>query len=1198
MSNVKWTKEQLQAIEKNGNNILVAAAAGSGKTAVLVERIINKIINEKIDIDKLLIVTFTNAAASEMREKILEALYKKIEEEPKNVHLQKQINLIGRASICTIDSFCLDVVKNNFYEIDISPNFRIADTAELELIKQETIEDLFEEKYETEDKDFLNLLETYTTYIGDEPLKELILNIYNFIQSTPFPIEWLEKQTLKYNLNDEVNNDFAQTIWGKIIINSVKEEILDAKIKTQKVRDNIIKFDELKKYVAVLNQDIDVLDNILKLEKWDDIYNYSLSMTFDKWPVDRKIELEEKEISKEKRNEIRKQIKKTLEIIDSNSKQANEDICYMYNTLDALKNIVTQYDKLLKQNKKEKNVVDFSDIEHMALNILLKKDEDGKHIPTQTALKYSNKFVEIAIDEYQDSNLVQESILTAISNKRNIFMVGDVKQSIYKFRQARPELFIEKYEKYDNVNEDTSNCLDNETKIQLFRNFRSRKNILDTTNVIFKDIMSKELGDINYNEKEYLNLGASYEEVKNGIATNTEICVIDNKENDKEDEEEESDATIEEPIENIELEAKFVAKKVKQILDSKRIVFDKKYGNREITYKDIVILLRSTKDKANIFETELSNLNIPVYSDTSLEYLNSIEIQVIMSLLKIIDNPMQDIPLVCVLRSIIGGFTDNELISIRLETKEKKSFYEIMKKYAETKKQEKLSEKIMDFFNKINSWKQEAQYLELDEFIWKLYNDTGYYNYVSAMPDGILRQANLKLLFEKAKQYENASFKGLYNFINFIDKVRTSSGDLSSAKLIGENENVVRIMSIHKSKGLEFPVVFLCNSNKKFNVQDLNNQVLLHQDLGFGLTHIETDKKLQYSTLAKEAIKLKSKEEIISEEMRILYVALTRAKEKLIITGVQNDIEKQLKEKQELLNIYSGEEKINKNILKKYKSYLDWIELVYLKNKDLNIMDFKNITKDEIIEKEENNQTTNKISLENVKLEPDELKTNEIKNKLEWKYEYLKLSKIESKSSVSKIKQLANAEEESKQITKTPKFLNEKNNILSGALKGTLIHLCMQRLNEKEDYTYEKIQKLIEELLFKNIITKIEADNIDINKILHFTNSGIWQELKKAKIVEKEKPFYISLPADYIYNNGLQEEILVQGIIDLFYINEQDELILVDYKTDYVKEEKELLEKYNKQLELYDMALEQSLNRKVVKTYIYSTCLDKQILIK
>ena len=591
-------------------------------------------------------------------------------------------------------------------------------------------------------------------------------------------------------------------------------------------------------------------------------------------------------------------------------------------------------------------------------------------------------------------------------------------------------------------------------------------------------------------------------------------------------------------------------------------------------------------------------MSIPVYSDTSLEYLNSIEIQVIMSLLKIIDNPMQDIPLVCVLRSIIGGFTDNELISIRLENKEKISFYEAMKRYEESNNQEKLSEKILNFFNKINSWKQEAQYLELDEFIWKIYNDTGYYNYVSAMPDGILRQANLKLLFEKAKQYEKASFKGLYNFINFIDKVRTSSGDLSSAKLIGENENVVRIMSIHKSKGLEFPVVFLCNSNKKFNVQDLNNQVLLHQDLGFGLTHIETDKKLQYSTLAKEAIKLKSKEEIISEEMRILYVALTRAKEKLIITGVQNDIEKQLKEKQELLNIYLDEEKINKNILKKYKSYLDWIELVYLKNKDLNIMNFENIAKEEITKKVVDNQNINEVSLKNIKLEPNEHQTKEIKTKLEWQYQYLELSKLESKSSVSKIKQLANEDELSKQITKTPKFLKEKNNILSGAQKGTLIHLCMQKLNEKEDYTYEKIEKLIEEMLFKNIITKIEADSIDINKMLQFTKSNIWQELRKAKLVEKEKAFYINLPADYIYNNGLKDEILIQGIIDLFYINEQDELILVDYKTDYVKDEEELLEKYNKQLELYEMALEQSLNKKVSKKYIYSTHLNKEILLK
>ena len=581
----------------------------------------------------------------------------------------------------------------------------------------------------------------------------------------------------------------------------------------------------------------------------------------------------------------------------------------MYVIFKYLKEIIFEYDELLKQVKKEKNLVDFSDIEHNALKILLKKNEEG-YIPSEIALKYKKKFVEIAIDEYQDSNLVQESILTSISNGKNIFMVGDVKQSIYKFRQARPELFLDKYEKYtlENNIESIGN------KIQLFKNFRSRANILDTTNMIFEDIMSKELGDIDYTQEEYLNLGASFEDTsKESIKANTEVFII---ENNKEQDGEVEDEILEEPVENIELEAKFVAKKIKEILDSKQVVFDKKIGYRPITYKDIVILLRSTKDKANIFENELINLQIPVYSDTSTEYLDSIEIQTIMNLLKVIDNPTVDIPLVAVLRSMIGGFTDNELIKIRL-AESKKTFYQAMKEYDI---QDDIKEKIEIFLGKISLWKKESEYLELDELIWKIYIDTGYYNYVSVMPDGILRQANLKLLFEKAKQYEKVSFKGLYNFIGFIEKIRTSSGDLSSAKLIGENENVVRIMSIHKSKGLEFPLVFLCNSNKKFNTQDLNSQILLHQDIGLGVNYIDSDKKLQYSTLAKEAIKIKSKEEIISEEMRVLYVALTRAKERLIVTGVSKDLEKDLKEKEELLSLYLKKDKINKGLLKKYKS--------------------------------------------------------------------------------------------------------------------------------------------------------------------------------------------------------------------------------------------------------------------------------------
>ena len=1188
MSKVKWTNEQLQAIEKKGNNILVAAAAGSGKTAVLVERIINKIINQNMNIDEILVVTFTNAAASEMRERILEAIYKKIEEEPENTHLQKQINLISRASICTIDSFCLDVVKNNFYEIDISPNFRIADNAELDLIKQETLEDLFDKKYEEEDKEFLKLLETYTTYSSDDPLKDLILNIYNFIQSHPFPNEWLEEQVEKYNLCDKLECDFANTEWGKIIISNLKEELSDAIIKLEKVKKETDRFEELKKYSVVLSSDIQELENILKLEKWDEIYNSLSGINFEKWPIDKKITLEEKEIAKEKRNEIKKQVNKNKEIIDCNSKQANEDIFNMFFILNGLKKIIFEYDKALKQVKKEKNIVDFSDIEHNALKILLKQDEN-KYIPSEIALKYQKKFTEIAIDEYQDSNLVQESILTSISNGKNIFMVGDVKQSIYKFRQARPELFLEKYDKYTiEENLDTKGY-----KIQLFKNFRSRENILDTTNLIFKEIMSKELGDIDYTEEEYLNLGANFEETNTkNIKKNTEIFVIENKEETDSEEKEE----LEEPLQNIELEAKFVAKKIKEILDSKQTVYDKKIGYRPITYKDIVILLRSTKNKANLFENELISLDIPVYSDTSTEYLNSIEIQTIMNLLKVIDNPTVDIPLVSVLRSVIGGFSDNELIKIRLEDS-KKSFYETMKNY---NKNDDIKEKKEIFLERISSWKKESEYLELDELIWKIYIDTGYYNYVSLMPDGILRQANLKLLFEKAKQYEKISFNGLYNFINFIEKIRTSSGDLSSAKLIGENENVVRIMSIHKSKGLEFPLVFLSNSNKKFNVQDLNSQILLHQDLGLGVNYIDSEKKLQYSTFAKEAIKIKSKEEIISEEMRILYVALTRAKERLIITGVSKDIEKDLKEKKELINLYSDREKINVNLLKKYKSYLDWVELVYLKNVDTGIMDFKGTNKQEVLsENIEENLKDEDLKLEKILTNVELKNEKEIKYKLNWEYKNIELSKIEGKTSVSKLKQQENINKEFNEHTMSvPSFMKEENSKLTGAQKGTLIHLCMQSLNEKEEYTEQRIKELIENLLLKKKISSVEAENIDINKILNFTKSKIWQEVNKAKKVEKEKTFYISIPTKEIYEIDTSEEILVQGIIDLYYINENDELILVDYKTDYVKEENELIEKYKKQLEIYKRALEEALKKKVSKTYIYSTHLNKEISIQ
>ena len=1183
---VKWTYEQLQAINEKGENILVAAAAGSGKTTVLVERIINKIINENVDIDKILIVTFTNAAASEMRAKILDAIYKKIEENPNNTHLQRQITLLAKSNISTIHAFCLEVIKNNFYEIDVSPNFKIADTTELEIMRQEVLEDLFEEKYENYDKDFLELINTYTTYKSDDTLKELILKIYKYIQSFPFPQKWLEESTNKFLL--EENMSFEKTAWGDVLFRIAKEEINDAIIILKEQLEKIKYEEDFNKFLITISEDIRKLEIIYNSSTWDELYNNLTNFKFDTWPRDKKAEETLREEIKQERDKIKKNIDKIKEkIIICNSEEAIQEMKEIFPIAEKMKNIIIEFSEKFAIAKKEKNIIDFNDIEHFALKILI-KEENGKNVISNVAKKYREKFVEIAIDEYQDSNLIQEYILTTISRGNNIFMVGDIKQSIYKFRQARPELFLEKYENYklkDDLKENDN------LKIQLFKNFRSRKEVLDFTNLVFENIMQKELGDIEYNENEFLNLGANYPENKEALA---ELNIIDLKKQEDDDEE-----STEEKIENIVLEAKFVAKKIKQLFKDNYMVCDKNGKFRKLKYKDIVILLRATANSAQIFEKEISNLGIPVFSDSSCEYLESIEIQTIMSLLKIIDNPINDIPLVTVLRSMIGGFSDNELIKIRINDKTK-SFYESILSYIENKGDE-LKYKLKEFLEKLEKWRKEKENIPLDEFIWKIYIDTGFYNYASLMTNGILRQANLKLLFEKAKQYETTSFKGLFNFISFIDKLKLSSTDMSSAKLIGENEDVVRIMSIHKSKGLEFPVVFLSCTGKKFNVMDLNNSdILLHQELGLGLKYIDYNKQIEYNTLAKEAIKNVSKMEMLSEEMRILYVALTRSKEKLIITGIANDIEKSLKDKEKLINTYKNIDKdikINRNIVKRYMSYLDWIELVYLNNfktiKELlryNVVSPKDIMQEG---EEEKDKANFEEKIVNTNIEEQE----KIKNILNWNYKYILETNMITKSSVTQIKNLNKEKkiDQEEYINKfeIPEFLKENKNI-TGAEKGNVIHLIMQKLNPKEKYDKEKINDLIEKLFIKKIVTKEEKEIIDINIILNFLDSNIWKEMQDAKTVYQEQPFYININASKIYEEESDEKILVQGIIDLYYINKNDEIILVDYKTDK-KSENELKKCYNNQLEIYKEAIENSLNKNVSRIYIYSTYLNKTI---
>ena len=1277
MSEVKWTKEQQNAITKKDSNILVAAAAGSGKTAVLVERIIKKIIDDKVDIDKILVVTFTNAAAAEMRERILDAIYEKIEKSPDDQNLQKQIILLNKASICTIDSFCLDVIKNNFYEIDVSANTRIADSTEMLLLKQEVLDDLFEEKYIASDKNFLELIDTYTKYNRDEELKDLILKIYTYIQANPFPEKWLNEKVEMLNVKDNIEyKNFSNTPWGKIITKNVESQLENAILKLENIAIKLQRFPEIIKPKNIINQDIAVYSEIKEnLSNWNKSATLLINLDPKQWSSDKNVTNDLVDEAKEIRTKIKDEMKETKKLMPCLSEEALDDITYMYNILKKLKDLILEFSERFYQKKREKNIMDFNDMEHLALKLLVKEDESGNIVKTDIAKRYEEKFEEIAIDEYQDSNLVQEHILTSVSRGNNIFMVGDVKQSIYKFRQARPQLFLEKYNKYSLEPEQ---CQDR--KIQLFKNFRSRKNILDFTNLVFENIMSHDLGDIDYNENEYLNLGASYENIPDQNFT-TEIEVIDtsNENNDiwkeekteevanlkenitsiehnlkeksintevnSKEENKEASSPETERVEDVVLEARFVAKKIKELIDSKYIVNDKKTGPRPIKYKDIAILLRTITGVANVFEKEISELGIPVYSDSSGEYLQSIEIETIMSLLRIINNPMQDIPLVTVMRSPIGNFTDNELIEIRMNDR-KSTFYEAL---LQTNTQ-----KVKGFLSLLEELRNDEQYMALDEWIWNIYTKTGYMNYVSLMPNGNLRVSNLKMLFERAKQYESASFKGLFNFINFIDKIKFNSEDLTSAKIIGENEDVVRIMSIHKSKGLEFPVVILAGAGKQFNFTDLSDKILLDQDLGIGPDYIDIEKRITFKTLAKNALAIKVRNEAISEEMRVLYVALTRPKEKLIVVGRQKDVNKKIAEKQKVLEVYSMEssKKINPYLLEKYKTYLDWLELIYLKEgakKTKDIFTFKinskfDLLKNAKIETESENiydkilQNVEKMSNDN---------QEEIKQTLQWKYPHNSLEGIPTKTSVTKLKEASNVEqlqentrkvdfdisedkdytdETTKQtylnatdnlknkednlnisknsvITEKPKFLNEsKNTKITTAQKGTLIHLCVQKMNEKQEYDINKINEMIEDLQNKELITKLEAQNINIDKLLQYTKSELWQELKEAKEVHKEQPFYINIKASEIYDSIDQNEdenILVQGIIDLYFINKNGQLILVDYKTDYVEngQESNLIEKYRKQLEIYKDALENALNRKVDKIGIYSLYLNKMLFL-
>ncbi|KHD38402.1 ATP-dependent helicase [Clostridium acetobutylicum] len=1234
-----WTEEQKEAIDTRNCNLLVAAAAGSGKTAVLVERIVKIITNDEnpVDIDRLLVVTFTNAAASEMRERIGDAIVNKLCENPNSRVIQKQLALIGKSKITTIHSFCLDVIKNNFHMLDLDPDFRVGDETEIILLKNETLEELFEDKYlqaeytskginkNNNSIEFLKLVESYCGNKNDQILFNMVMNLYNFSMSNPNPYKWLKKAAERFNVDDDFQ--FGDSLWAEVLMKNIQIQLLGMKGQLIEAINIINSCASIESYRENLEVELSMLEKLIVVSNnyeklYEELKNVQFK-TLKRCPKD--ADKEKQKLVRDLRDGVKKSLSKISEdILSQNSEDIKEEFKVLYPLMKTLSELVIEFDIRYKDKKKKRGIIDFNDFEHMCLSILTKSDESGNIVPSETALKIREKYEEILIDEYQDSNMVQEVILSTISRKDtenpNLFMVGDVKQSIYRFRQANPGIFLEKYNSYKE-NKDEKN-----RKVLLYKNFRSRKEVLDSVNFVFKQIMSVNIGELDYDDNEKLNLGANYEEIEeNLISHSAELNIIEKSEDNTEIKENNED---EESVDNIMLEARLIGRRIIELKKNFKVLDKNTNVYRKAEFKDIVILLRSTKGWANVFSDELKNMGIPVFADANSGYFDAPEVKTMLSLLQVIDNPRQDIPMAAVLKSPVGGFSVEDLIDIKVI--EGDTFYDKLKVAADIGDDE-FSVRIRTFLNRLYRWRKESLYTPIDEFIWYLYTDTGYYGYVGAVSGGIQRQANLKMLFQRAKIYSETSYKGLFNFINFINKLKLTSGDMGSAKILGENENVVRIMSIHKSKGLEFPIVFVGGLGKNFNLMDMNNPVLFHNYLGFGPEYVDYKKRISHKTLAKEAIKNRIRIETLSEEMRILYVAFTRAKEKLIMVGSVSDIKRSVFKW--AVNLRSNQNKISEDYVLKSKSFLDWIASAVIRHKDAeNLRDIMDTSKENIdnlvcdpsswqvnVLSRNDVLSFNQLLLEEEKNINEKLTQfykrlkeirssnyesvyiEEIKSRLEFKYRYEKAAELPSLLSVTELKRNINEDNDAyatkiftPSLVKKPLFLEEVKK-MSPSERGTAVHSVMQHLDFSSiscDMSIKNIRHQIDDMVFRRILTEKQAESVNINRILKFFQSPIGSRVIKAEKVYREFPFQIRVKSTEIYNDLPKiyddENIVVQGIVDLFF-KENDEIVLLDYKNDYINDENlnETVKKYTYQINYYKRALEIVTGLKVKEKYLY-----------
>lgn len=1271
---MKFTPEQQRVIELHNSNILVSAAAGSGKTAVLVERIIRMICDGEhpADIDRLLIVTFTNAAAAEMRERIAAGITARLEADPGNEHIQKQSALLHNAQITTIDSFSLFLIRNHFNEIGLDPDFRVADEGEIKLLQQEVLAQLLEDAYAGQfvpeaPEQFHACVEYFCPGGRESVLEQHILNLSRYAGSFPWPAEWLEERKNDYAAGDMealVHSDYGQYLTERV--NRTVEGCLE---KLREVKRLCELPDGPYMYGELTEAEIEQLERLTSCKDLEEQAAKVPAVTFARLPSkkDDSVDPAKRELAKAIRNSVKDTLsdlsesyfKTPLELAVEQGKACREP-------LRMLLDLVLEFDRRLLAAKQERHLIDFSDMEHYALQILLKREkveETGsigtdraktkyRIVPSDVAMEYRQYFQEILIDEYQDSNLVQEYLLSAISGEEegryNRFMVGDVKQSIYKFRLARPELFLEKYDTY----QETGDLC----RIDLAKNFRSRIQVVDAVNDVFSRIMSREIGGIAYDDKAALYPGAVYP-AQEDPAYGSELLLIRKPEKGEREEsgigeQHAEGAGVLVDYDNVrQLEALAIAARIKQLKGSLQVM-EKSAGElRPVRYSDMVILLRTTSGWDEEFKKILEQQGIPVYITSKTGYFGALEVQELLQFLRVLDNPRQDIPLFGVMQSVFGGFTQEEIAQIRSggegHSRKRMTLYEALKEVAQSGRtveegeeisagesageEAELSQKADTFLQRIGHYRDLTPFTSIRDLLQRILDDYDYLNYVTALPAGSKRRANVEMLLTKASAFEKTSYFGLFHFIRYMEQLEKYDVDYGEADTLDENADVVRIMSIHKSKGLEFPVVFVSGLSKRFNMQDANQSLIVDMDLGVAVDYVDSVRRIKNKTLRRTVLSAKMKEDNLAEELRVLYVALTRAREKLILTAVLDKAD----EKWELAQM-TGQERLTYLDFCEAGSYMDFllpilpqtgIAVKTLRTEDLAVEELR-----EQLRMGDRREQLRLIACGETTLtgdpEENERKLMYLRERFAYQYPHPGLQKLYTKTTVSELKIAAMAEkdeaafhtfEEKEVVPYIPGFRREQEKV-SGAVRGNAFHRTMELLdftylftesglftgcpNNYEEYRRgldkNRLQNRLEEFLQRETIslrlTEEYAKAVSLPKILNFLEQELAYRMWRAQeqsLLYREQPFVLGIDAKRLDPDLPEgEKVLIQGIIDVFFI-EDGEIVLLDYKTDVIDSLEALWNRYNVQIQYYEEALTKLMQMPVKERILYSFYLEK-----